>query len=88
MSGAGVPSPHAVSLSEPLNPAGQDIPTRADPSKLIHFSPEEIAAHFVVFVADLAEQMCDVISYVSVYVSSQPMLVVNINPPARDADPC
>ena len=56
-----------VSLGEPLNPDGESFPSRADPSKLIHFSPEDIAAHFVVFVADLTEQMCDVISYVSVY---------------------
>eukprot|EP01047_Picozoa_sp_COSAG01_P019944 COSAG01_NODE_1123_length_11617_cov_13.832769_6_plen_255_part_00 len=66
-SGKPDPSAGGLVLGEPLDPAGQSFPSRADPSKLIRFTAKEIAAHLVIFVADLAEQMCDVISYVSVY---------------------
>ena len=59
--------PHKVQLGEPLRPEGYDMPTREDPSQTVHFSAEQVAAHFVVFVADVAEQMTDVMSYVDVY---------------------
>ena len=59
--------PNAVKLGEPLNPNGYDAESRVRPGTYIHYTPEEIANYFVVFVADLVDQLTDVTSYISVY---------------------
>ena len=57
------PRSHIVRLGAPLNPAGYDVPSRVAEGETIHLSPEDVANYFVVFVADLADQWSDVITY-------------------------
>lgn len=62
--------PNQIRLNEPgarIPAGGIDIPIRLKPDEMLHFSPKDVAQHMVVFIADLAEQMTPVISYLEVY---------------------
>merc|ERR1712032_47492 len=59
--------PHHCRLGKPIDPAGYDIPSRLNPSETVHLSPQELAKYFVTFVADLAEQMMEVNTYIHIY---------------------
>lgn len=59
-------------LGDPLSPSGYTLPCRRDPSVSEHLSAKDLANILVVLVADVAEQLCDVLSYTSVYQVENP----------------
>jgi len=64
--------PWMLRFGEPLPKGGQDFPCRRDPQIFEHLSAEEIAKYFVVFVADIAEQLSSTNSYIDIYHQEQP----------------
>jgi hypothetical protein len=56
-----------LKLGDPIDPAGYTLPCRHDPSQHEHLSAEELARILVVLVADVAEQLTGVFTYLDVY---------------------
>jgi len=64
-----------ITLGEPLNPDGYDIPVRYDGVSTFHLSAKDVAHFLVILAADIAEQHVAVNSYGEVFMIPHPKKV-------------
>jgi len=64
-----------VRLGREMDKPFYDIPSRADPEKMIRLSAKDVAKYLIVFVADVAEQMSMTMTYRDIYHEAHPSKV-------------
>ena len=75
-----------IRLGTALDPAAvYQWRSRLDPTRLVQMTAKEVAEYFVVFVADLAEQMTNVMTYIDVYHQEDPARLWPVTPAATTA---